>query len=229
MTGIVPEPLDESRGSAREHPERRVVWLAPPHLPPWPLVWLGGGDDSASAGARRPTRPWSLALDHGVGVPAIEVITAGPADADGRRAWERFVARAGDVLERYPQARWVHWSAGTLDRLRAHAARLGAPAGFRERMEEACFDLLERGLRPSVRLPLDDVSLPAVARYAGFRPRHSREDAAGALEPRGQAGRGPAAAARFPAETAGGDAEELPAMREVWAWLLREGPKAHCG
>jgi hypothetical protein len=229
MTKIVPEPVGGNHAEAPEHPGRRLVWLAPPQLPPRPLVWFGAGDGPASERARRPIRLWSLAVDHGAGVPAVEVIADDPADVGGQRAWEGFVARAGEILERHPQARWVHWSALPLDRLRAHAARHGAPAGFRERMEEACFDLLARGLRPSVRLPLDADSLPEVARYAGLPSHPSAPDLAGEPELEAPAGTGPAGPARLPAETGGRQADDLLAMRTVWAWLLREGPKAHCG
>jgi hypothetical protein len=206
------------------------LWLAPPQLPPWPVVWLALAGDPGS-GADRSIRSWGLAVDDGDGEPRPEAITAGFADEDGRHAWGRFVARAGEIIERYPEARWVHYSAGESVSVRACAASYGAPAGFIERLEEALFELLSRGVQRAVRLPLDSCSLQEVAGLAGFRWRSPRSGPAGSsghpLETR--AGADPAERLRTLREIADSNAENLLAMRAVWRWMLEQGPREYCG
>lgn len=179
---------------------RRTVWLAAPLLPPWPVVWLAAGDRAGRSGPEHAGRAWALALDDGTGEPRIETFAADPEGTDDRGAWEQFVVRAGELLDRHPHARWVHGSRPTRTRLLADAARHGAPAGFLQRIEEALFDLLARGVGPSLGLPPGADSIRAVAGRLGLSP------------------------ISMDAPTG-----ELLEMRAVWRWLLREGPRTHCG
>jgi predicted RecB family nuclease len=231
MTSAVPEPGEETRDEAQARHGRQPVWLAPPQLPPWPVVWFRFEGDLEGGEPDRASFNWDLAVDDGDREPVTEIITRGHADEGGRRAWERFVARAGGILERHPHARWVHYSTREKDRMRHCAARHGAPSGFLERMEEVCFDLLARGVRRSVRLPLDSDSLREVAGYAGFRWSNPDPAPPGSavLHRRFRASADPAEREWILQEIVDRNADDLLAMRTVWRWLQREGPKARCG
>lgn len=227
-----PPDLREPRPRlSRAGREPGPVWLAPPQLPPWPVVWLALDDGPEGGKADRPVRFWGLAVDDGRGEPRPEAITAGFDEQDDRRAWERFVARAGEIIERHPEARWVHYSAREKDRVRDRAARHGAPPGFLARLEEAFFELLSRGVRRAVRLPLDSCSLRQVAGLAGFQRRSPRPSPAGPpghlLETR--TGADPVERARTLREIAESNTEDLLAMRAVWRWMLEQGPRGYCG
>lgn len=207
------------------------VWLAPPQLPPWPVVWLALEDDPEDGTAGPAVQLWGLAVDDGTGEPRPEAIIAGFEDPGGRRAWERFIARASGIFEQCPDARWVHYSPLEPAAVRACVAAYGAPAGFLERLEEALFELHSRGVRRAVRLPFDPCSLRSLAALAGFRWRPSPAG------PAGSAGRGrkarastdPVERARILRAIADLNAENLLAMRAVWRWMVEQGPKEYCG
>ena len=241
----VPEPLPGSRlpDARRDLPETRgrtagvqprppcPVWLAPPQLPPWPVVWFGV---EGSAGGRAPdlaVHLWGLAVDDGERLPVPEAIRAGFEDRGGRCAWERFVARAGEILEQHPEARWVHCSPDERSTVRAYAAACGAPAGFLARLEEALFELLSRGVRRALYVPPDRCSIRQLAHGAGFRWRAPVPEPAGPLDRyrRARAGTDPAERERILRGIADSNAEHLLAMRAVWRWMLERGPREYCG
>jgi len=206
------------------------VWLAAPQLPPWPVVWFALADGPAGEREDQRIRVWGLAVDDGRGEPRPEAITAGPDDPDGRHAWEGFVARAEEIIERHPEARWVHYSARERDRVLHGAACYGAPPGFLARLEEALFELLARGVRRTVGLPPAADSIRQVAELAGFRwrrprPGPDRTD----HHPPPPPGADPVGHARILRGLADSSAENLLAMRAVWRWMLEQGPRAHCG
>jgi predicted RecB family nuclease len=231
MTLTVPGSDPEDRAKAWARPGVSPVWLAPPQLPPWPVVWLAPEGGPGHGQVDQAIHLWGLAVDDGRGEPRPEAIIAGFGDQDGRHAWEHFVARASEIIEQYPEARWVHYSPGESASVRAHAARHGAPPGFLEHLEEAFFELLSRGLRRALRLPLDSCSIRQVAALADFRWRSAPPDPAGRIGQyrKAQASADPVGQTRILREIADSNAEELLAMRAVWRWMLEEGPREYCG
>jgi hypothetical protein len=214
---------------ARPGPD--AIWLAPPQLPPGPLVWLAVEGGPEAGQEDRAIRLWGLAVDDGPGEPGPEAIAADLEDPGGARAWERFVARAGEIIERHPDARWVHYSPREPAAARACAAAHGAPAGFLDRLEEAFFELRSRGVRSALRLPPESCSIRQVACLAGFRWRGPRPDPAwsSGRHPGAAASADPVERARVLRELADSNAETLLAMRAVWRWMLEQGPREHCG
>jgi uncharacterized protein len=230
MKGIA-DTAEAIVAEARAHRDRRAVWLMPPQLPPWPVVWFDLEGDPEGEEVDRAIYLWGLAVDDGRSNPRVETITADFDDQGGRRAWERFVARATEILDRQPNARWVHYSPYEKTWVRNYVKAHGAPAGFLERMEEALFDLLNRGVRRSVRLPVYSYSIKQVARLAGFEWRNPDSGSVWSMVQyqKACASRDPAERARIVCEIEEYNADDLLAMRAVWHWLLREGPKGHCG
>jgi uncharacterized protein len=216
---------------ARAHRDDRAVWLAPPQLPPWPVVWFDLEGDPDGEDVERSIYLWGLAVDHGGTTPVAEAITADFGDQGGRRAWERFVARASEILDRHPDARWVHYSPYEKTWVRSYATTFGAPPGFLARMEEALFDLLHRGVRRSVRLPVYSYSVKKVAAFAGFSWRNPASGSVWSIVQyqKARASQDPAERARLVREIEVYNADDLLAMRAVWRWMLKEGPKAPCG
>ena len=216
---------------ARAHRDRRPVWLAPPALPPWPVVWFDLEGDPEGEELDRAIYLWGLALDDGRDEPRAEAITADFSDQGGRRAWERFVARAGAILERHPDAHWVHYSPYEKTWLRNYAATFGAPDGFLERIKHRLFDLLHRGVRRSVRLPLYSYSIKQVAKLAGFRWRNPDSGSVWSIVQyqKARASADPEERARRVREIEEYNADDLLAMRAVWRWMQREGPRTPCG
>jgi predicted RecB family nuclease len=194
-------------------------------------VWFALEGGPAAGQAHRAIHLWGLAVDDGDREPVPEAITADFEDAGGRRAWERFVARAGETMERRPDARWVHCSPDERASVQACAAAYGTPAGLLARLEEAFFELLSRGVRRAVRLPLDPCSIRQVAGLAGFRWRSPRPGPAGSISKylEAQASADPVEQARIVQALADSNAEELLAMRAVWRWMLEQGPREYCG
>jgi predicted RecB family nuclease len=231
MTDTLPEPGNKTHGGARARHRKQPLWLAAPQLPPWPVVWLaldGGLEGWQAAGS---TKLWGLAVDDGSSELRAEAIPADFDDLGDRRAWERFVARAGELIERYPGARWVHYSACERNRVRQYAATYGAPAGFLMRLEEAFFELLSRGVRRAMQLPLDSCSIRQVAGLAGFHWRSPGPGPAGTIGQyqKAHASTDPAERAHLLQEIAQSNAEDLLAMRAVWRWLIERGPREYCG
>ncbi len=214
---------------ARPGPDR--VWISPPQLPPWPVVWLALDGGHEGGQADRAIHLWGLAVDDGRHAPRPEAITADFEDRGGRRAWGRFVARAGQILEGFPDARWVHGSSREKAWLRAYAAACDTPAGFLERLEEALFELLSRGVRRAVRLSPDSCSIRRMAGHAGFRRQNPDSGPAWSIVQyrRARASNDPAERERILREVAGSNADDLLTMRTVWRWMLEQGPKEYCG
>ncbi len=203
----------------------RAVWLRPPELPPYPVVWLDLEGDARGEDAEIPIYLWGLALDDGDGGVRGEAIVAEFAPGGDRAAWERFVARAQEILAAHPGVRWVHWDHYEPLWLRRYADRYGAPAGFASAIHAACFDL-KRVLDRSLRLPLRSYSVKHVARWMGFAWRnagsgsewstaqfHRAREAAGAGERE--------ALLRAIAEY---NEDDLLAMRAIWRWMAAHAP-----
>ena len=207
------------------------VWLAPPQLPHWPIVWLVLESDPEGGPMDCALHSCGLAVDDGGSEIVPEAITADFEEPGGRRVWERFVARASEILDRYPEARWVHYSSDERASVQACAAAYGTPAGFFERLEEALFELLSRGVRRAVRLPLDTRTIRQVAALAGFRWRDPPPGPAGSMGRyrRAMASADPIDRAHVLREIADANAEDLMAMRAVWRWMIEQGPREYCG
>ncbi len=212
---------------ARAWLERRAAWLQPPLLPDGPLVWFDLEGDSLGEQALNPIYLWGLALERPGEAPLAEAIVA-ELGADGdRAAWERFVARAGEILEREPGVRFVHWDAFEPLWVERYADRLGAPEGFVARMKTACFDL-KRLLDRCVRLPLRSYSIKHVAPWMGFEWRNpdSGSEWSVAQFHRARETGEPAERERLLAALVEYNEDDLWAMRAVWRWLRANAPSA---
>jgi uncharacterized protein len=227
--------IDKSAGAivaeAQAHRSQQAVWIAPPELPPWPVVWFDLEGDPEGEEVDRAIYLWGFALDDGKRRPRAEAITAGFEDQGGQRAWERFVERATELLDGHPEARWVHYSPYEKTWVRKYAEVYGAPEGFLARLEEALFDLLHKGVRRSVRLPVYSYSIKRVADFAGFSWRNPASGSVWSIVQyqRARACSDPAERTRLLGEIEDYNADDLLAMRAVWRWMLKEGPRPHCG
>ncbi len=203
----------------------RAVWLHAPALPPYPVVWFDLEGDSRGEDAEIPIYLWGFALDDGVATAHSEAILADFGDDSDRVAWERFVARALAILAAHPGVRWVHWDHYEPLWLRRYTDRFGAPAGFLDRMNAACFDL-KRVLDRSLRLPLRSYSIKHVARWMGFAWRNpdSGSEWSTAHYHHARQSIVPAERAELLRELAEYNEDDLLAMRAIWRWIA-----AHAG
>lgn len=204
----------------------RAVWLHPCALPPYPVVWFDLEGDSRGEDAEIPIYLWGLALDDGVAEVKSEAILAEFTPDGDRFAWERFVARATALLDAHPGVRWVHWDHYEPLWVRRYAERCGAPKGFVERMNAACFDL-KRVLDRCVRLPLRSYSIKHVAKWMGFAWRNpdSGSEWSTARYQRARESAGDAERAALLAEIAEYNEDDLLAMRAIWRWLGANTPR----
>ena len=205
--------------------DNRAVWLNALELPRYPAVWFDLEGDSRGEDAEIPIYLWGFALDDGRTAPRNEAIFA-TFDADGdRTAWERFVARATAILDAHPGIPWVHWDHYEPLWVRRYADRYGAPEGFLERMNAACFDL-KRVLDRCARLPLRSYSIKHVARWMGFAWRNPESGSEWSTARFHRACETADIAER--AELLRGlgeyNEDDLLAMRTIWRWLA-----AHAG
>ncbi|HTR97283.1 MAG TPA: TM0106 family RecB-like putative nuclease [Candidatus Acidoferrales bacterium] len=204
----------------------RAVWLRAPRLPEGPCVWLDFEGDARGEDAGIPIYLWGLAREPGGdAAPRGEAIVAGLDDGGDARAWQRFVARADQLLAAEPGLRFVHWDQYEPLWVRRYAARHGAPPGFLERFERATFDL-KRALDQSVRLPLRSYSIKFVARWLGFAWRNpeSGSEWSAARFHRACATGDAAERERLLREIAEYNEDDLLAMRAIWRWMRASGP-----
>jgi uncharacterized protein len=205
--------------------DNRAVWLNALELPGYPVVWFDLEGDSRGEDAEIPIYLWGFALDDGAGEARSEAIFAA-FDAEGdHAAWERFVARATEILDRHPGIRWAHWDHYEPLWVRRYADRFGAPAGFLDRMNAACFDL-KRVLDRCVRLPLRSYSIKHVARWMGFAWRNpdSGSEWSTARFHRARQSEDATDREALLRELGEYNEDDLLAMRAIWRWLA-----AHAG
>jgi uncharacterized protein len=200
--------------------DNRAVVLQRAALPAYPVVWFDLEGDSRGEDAEIPIYLWGFALDSGGAAPRSEAVFAEFGEGGDRRAWDRFVARAEEILATHPGVRWVHWDHYEPLWVRRYADRLGAPAGFVERMNAACFDL-KRVLDRTVRLPLRSYSIKHVARWMGFDWRNpdSGSEWSTARFHRARETNDPAERDAALHELAEYNEDDLFAMRAIWRWL----------
>lgn len=206
--------------------DRRAEWTADPKLPTGPLVWFDLEGDSRGEEAEIPIYLWGIAFDDGVNEPRAEAVFAGSGPAADREAWERFVARATELLDAHPGVRFVHWDQYEPLWLRRYAERLGAPAGFLERLTSACYDL-KRALDQCVRLPLRSYSIKHVAPWMGFAWRNpdSGSEWSVAQFQRANETADPEQRQALLDAIREYNEDDLWAMRAVWRWLVANRPK----
>ena len=210
--------------------ENRAAWLQPPLLSDGPLVWFDLEGDSLGEQAENPIYLWGLALERPGEAPVAEAIVAEMGPAGDAAAWERFVARASEILEREQGARFVHWDAFEPLWIERYAARLGAPEGFVARMKTACFDL-KRVLDRCVRLPLRSYSIKHVAPWMGFEWRNPESGSEWSVAQfhRARETADPAERERLVAALVEYNEDDLWAMRAVWRWLRTNAPAPGAG
>jgi len=212
-----PALLGEARAFATGEP----VWLRRPPLPRGRTpVWFDVESDSDGERAEVPVYLWGLAVEREA--PEFEPILAELTPEGDRDAWQRFVARALDVMRAHRDAVWVHWHNAEPMWLDRYIARLGAPDEFVRAMRApgALLDL-HRLLERCVRLPLRSTSVKFVAPWLGFAWSNPDADAAWSTAQlhRARESSDPDERARLLAEVARYNADDLWAMRRVWQWL----------
>ncbi len=227
MPGIV-GMAEKIVAEARAHRDNDAVWLGIPDLPPHPLVWLDLEGDPDSEEADKAIYLWGLAVDDGVREPEPEAIVAEFEPLGGRRAWEQFVARALEILQRFPAARWVHYHAYERTWIKEYVQRFGAPAGFAERMEAALFDMYYKVVKAALRLPLRSYSIKQVAPWMGFQWSNPESGSAWSIVQYQRAREATAVdeRQRILSEIIRYNQDDLRAMRAVWRWTKAHAPHA---
>lgn len=210
--------------------DNRAEWLQRPRLPGAPVVLFDVEGDALGEGAEAPIYLWGVALDDGAGEPRADSILAGAGPEGDARAWRAFLARAAGLLERHPEARWLHWDASEPLWIRRYAERLGAPEGLAERLLGACLDL-KRELDRCVRLPLRSYSIKYVAPWMGFEWANPEAGSEWSLARYHRARQADSQAdrERLLAEVSQYNADDLWALRAVWKWLRENGSAAAPG
>ena len=96
----------------------------------------------------------------------LEVLmeTGGGAD---RKTWQRFLATATEVFDRYGDLPFVHWHHYEETKLSQYVARYGDSSGVAARVTRNLVDL-HAIARESIALPLPSFSLKVVEKYIGF-------------------------------------------------------------
>lgn len=214
---------------ARAHRDRRPVWLRRPRLPAGrPRVWFDLESDPQAEDGEAPIYLWGLAVDDGDGEPVPEAVVADLTRDDDRGAWSRFVARAGEILDRHPQAVWVHYASFEKTAVRRYARLHPTPRGFLERMEGALWDLYHGGVRPALRLPVTSYSIKQVAPFMGFAwhdPESGSEWSVAQVR-QARAADDPEERRRILDRIVAYNADDLMAMRAVWRWIEAHAPDA---
>jgi predicted RecB family nuclease len=157
--------------AARAWSENRPVIAGPNPLPAGrPLVWFDleatRSEDEAPIDL---VYLWGLAVESETGASAYEAILAENGAGDDESTWRRFLARAGAILDRAPDACFVHYASYERDKLKRYAERFPDTTAAADRVRARLFDLCDQGVRKAVCLPLVSYSIKKVAPYVGFR------------------------------------------------------------
>jgi uncharacterized protein len=203
------------------------VWLGSPRLPSTrPRVWFDLEADTTDADHGVHVYLWGLAVDHGDDLAPEMIFSCGGEDRDAD-VWARFVTQATAWLDRYPQARWVHYANYERTWVKKYVERHGAPAGFEARLMRAMFDLHGEVIVPCLRLPLRAQGIKHVARFIGFA--WSNPDAGSqwsiAQYRRARVATDAAERERRLGAIAEYNLDDLKAMRAVWDWIERHAPR----
>lgn len=225
---------------ARAHRDQQHVFVGPNPLPAdRPLVWLDlEGNLGQLDGTPQRVYLWGLGLEPERGETAFDAFLddqgAEVGDKGDRGAWLGFLARAEEILDRWPTALFVHYASYEKTMMNLYAARYPDTERAATRVKARLFDLYQAGVRKAVRLPLVSYSIKQVAPLAGF---HWRNPTAGGLwsivqYQRAMATPDAAERARLLQEIVEYNRDDLVATRAVWQWLAglyraQEGGDGH--
>jgi predicted RecB family nuclease len=212
---------------ARAHRDGQPQLIGPDPLPDdRPLVWFDlEGNMGQLEGAPQRVYLWGLGLEPERGETGYEAFLddqpVGDGDRGDRDAWLRFLARAGEILDRSPAARFVHYASYEKTMINLYARRYPETGQAATRVRERLFDLFSAGVMKAVRLPLVSYSIKKVAPLAGF---HWRDPDAGGLwsivrYQRAMATTDAVERARLVQEIVEYNRDDLMATRAVWEWL----------
>ena len=96
-------------------------------------------------------------------VPAV----AGFGDGGDREGWEQFLRNAAQMIQKYGNVPFVHWSSYEKTKVKLYMDRHGDPDGIAAAVLENLFNLLPV-VEDAVMLPLPSYSLKVVEEYVGF-------------------------------------------------------------
>jgi uncharacterized protein len=230
LAAASPDALLEVKGLGRSgallvHEARAFVtgepqWIAPPAMPPGrPCVWfdLEADTDDETHGVH--VYLWGFAVETEAGPPAHQAVLSGDGDDRDADAWRRFLAAAGEVLARWPEALWVHYATFERTWVKKYAERWGDPDGIAARLLDRLHDLHSE-VTKSVRLPLRSYGIKHVAGHLGFTWRHPAGAGWSLVQYRtARRDPDPEARRRMLGEIVAYNADDLMALRAVWSWL----------
>lgn len=202
-----------------------AAWLGPLPLPETTTrVWFDLEADPEDEHGQISVYLWGIAVDRGAGPPVFEPLFAMGDDAGG---WRRFVERATEILDAYPDAVWIHYDHYERVWVEKYVQRHGAPEGFLRRLLRAMFDLRNGALMPAARLPLRSYSIKHVAPWMGFEWRDPESGSQWSVVQytRARRAKDPAERAALLDAIARYNEDDLLAMRAVWEWLEAHAPQ----
>ncbi len=214
---------------ARAHHTRAAVWLQPPRLPAHRTpIWFDLEGEAMGEASEIPIYLWGLAVEAPDATRQAETILADLEPGGDLRAWERFVARALQIMDAHPDAVWVHWHDAEVTWIKRYLKRHGAPDRFARHMLKpgTMFDL-HRAVDQSLRLPLRGYSVKKVAPFMGFEWSNPEAGSQWSVErfARARVTADPAEREQIMADLAQYNADDLWAMRAIWHWMVEHAPK----
>lgn len=213
---------------ARAHHTGAGVWLQSPRLPAHRMpVWFDLEGEAMGEASDFPIYLWGLAVEMPDRPQEVETILADLEPGGDLRAWERFVARAMQIMDEHPDAVWVHWHDAEVMWIKRYLKRHGAPDRFARHMLKpgTMFDL-HRAVDRSLRLPIRGYSVKKVARFVGYEWSNPEAGSQWSVErfTRARATLDQAERASIMADLAQYNADDLWAMRAIWRWMVQHAP-----
>lgn len=213
-------------GAALVHHARAFVsgepqWVESIELPAGrPCVWLDVETDPQDETHGFHVYLWGLAVETGSAALEPEWIQSDADPGRDEETWRRFLARAAEILGRWPASTWVHYSTAERTAVRRYVARWGDPDGIAAALEDRLFDL-HACLKKTVRLPIRSYGMKHVARHLGFAWRDAAAGSQWSLVEyrKARAATDPAERARRLAGIAQYNGDDQAALRTVWSWL----------
>ena len=214
-------------GPAMVHDARAFVtgepqWLGDPGLPAGrPCVWFDVETDPQDELHGMHVYLWGLAVEPEHGEAQPEGIHSRGDSGEDQDTWRRFLGRAGEILDRWPESCWVHYSIAERTCVKKYLERWGDEGGVAERLLARLFDLHTDGVMKCVRLPIRAYGIKHVARHLGFEWSHAASGSQWSVAEyrKAQNARDPEERDRRLAGIARYNADDLWAMRAVWRWL----------